>query len=336
MREVNVAIAGATGLVGREFIRVLEERRFPLASVRLLASERSEGKIMRVNGCDLEVERLTEDSFKGIDIALFSAGSGVSRRFSPIAAQCGVVVDNSKAFRMDDTVPLVVPEVNAGDVRDHRGIIAVPNCSTIQLVVALNPIHKVNPIKRVIVDTYQSVSGAGGKGVQELEQQIKAILAGKEPESGIFPHQIAFNVLPEIDTLLDNGYYNEEWKMIQETRKIMHAPELAISATAVRVPVYVGHSEAVHMELTHPMSPQEVREVLSQAPGVKVLDDPSNSSYPLALDAAGTDEVYVGRIRKDASHPRGIAMWVVADNVRKGAALNAVQIAELLICDHKG
>ena len=336
MREANVAIAGATGLVGREFIRVLEERRFPMASVRLLASERSEGKIMRVNGCDLKVERLTEDSFKGIDIALFSTGSSVSRRFSPIAAQCGVVVDNSKAFRMDDTVPLVVPEVNAEDIRNHRGIIAVPNCSTIQLVVALNPIHRVNPIKRVIVDTYQAVSGAGGKGVRELEQQIEAVLAGKEPESGTFPHQIAFNVLPEVDNLLDNGYYNEEWKLIQETRKIMHAPELAISATAVRVPVYVGHSEAVHMELTHPMSPEEVREVLSRAPGVRVVDDPSSSAYPMALDAAGTDDVYVGRIRKDVSHPLGIAMWVVADNVRKGAALNAVQIAELLVCDHNG
>jgi aspartate-semialdehyde dehydrogenase len=330
--KANVAIAGATGLVGRQFISMLEERNFPMSSIRLLASERSEGKMMRVNGDDVIVEKLDEKSFEGVDIVLFSAGSGVSRRYSPIAAKCGaVVVDNSKAFRMEEEVPLVVPEVNGTDALQHRGIIANPNCSTIQLVVALNPIHEVNPIKRVIVDTYQSVSGAGGAGVQELEEQAKAAVSGEEVKARKMPHPIAFNVIPEIDTLLDNGYFNEEWKIIQETRKIMHAPEMAISATAVRVPVYVSHSEAVHLELTDPMEPEEVREILARAPGMQVIDDPSKSRYPLPVDAAGTDDVYVGRIRKDASHPNGIAMWVVGDNVRKGAALNTVQIAEILV-----
>ncbi len=303
-----------------------------MSSVRLLASERSEGKVMQVKGRDVVVERLDEGSFDGVDIVLFSAGSGVSRKFSPIAAECGaVVVDNSKAFRMEENVPLVVPEVNADDVFKHEGIIANPNCSTIQLVVALAPIHRVNPIKRVIVDTYQSVSGAGGAGVQELEDQTRASVASEEVSARKMPHPIAFNVIPEIDTYLDNGYFNEEWKIVQETRKIMHAPEMAISATAVRVPVYVSHSEAVHMELTDPMDAQEVREVLSQAPGVHVIDNPASHEYPLPVSVAGTDDVFVGRIRKDASHPRGIALWVVGDNVRKGAALNTVQIAEVLI-----
>ena len=331
-REPRVAIAGATGLVGRQFISILEERDFPMSSVRLLASERSEGKVMRVKGQDVVVERLDENSFEGADIVLFSAGSGVSRKFSPIAAECGaVVVDNSKAFRMEEKVPLVVPEVNADDIFSHQGIIANPNCSTIQLVVALDPIHRVNPIKRVIVDTYQSVSGAGGAGVQELEEQTRAAVSGEEADARKMPHPIAFNVIPEIDTYLDNGYFNEEWKIVQETRKIMHAPEMAISATAVRVPVYVSHSEAVHLELTDPMDPQEVREVLARAPGVQVIDNPASHEYPLPRSAAGTDDVFVGRIRKDASHPSGIAMWVVGDNVRKGAALNTIQIAEVLV-----
>ena len=330
-REPSVAIAGATGLVGRQFISILEERDFPISSLRLLASERSEGKVMQFKGRAVVVERLHENSFEGVDIVLFSAGSGVSRKFSPIAAACGaVVVDNSKAFRMEENVPLVVPEVNAGDVFRHQGIIANPNCSTIQLVVALDPIHRVNPIKRVIVDTYQSVSGAGGAGVQELEGQTSAAVAGKEAGAQKMPHPIAFNVIPEIDTYLDNGYFNEEWKIVQETRKIMHAPEMAISATAVRVPVYVSHSEAVHLELTDPMEPQEIREILSQAPGVQVIDNPAAHEYPLPASTAGTDDVFIGRIRKDASHPSGIAMWVVADNVRKGAALNTIQIAEVL------
>ena len=303
-----------------------------MSSVRLLASERSEGKVMHVNGQDVVVERLDENSFEGVDIVLFSAGSGVSRKYSPIAAECGaVVVDNSKAFRMDRNVPLVVPEVNADDVFKHEGIIANPNCSTIQLVVALAPIHRVNPIKRVIVDTYQSVSGAGGAGVKELEGQTRAAFSGEEVGARKMPHPIAFNVIPEIDTYLDNGYFNEEWKIVQETRKIMHAPNMAISATAVRVPVYVSHSEAVHLELTDPMDAQEVREILSRAPGVQVIDNPAAHEYPLPTSVAGTDEVFVGRIRKDVSHPNGIAMWVVGDNVRKGAALNTIQIAEALV-----
>ena len=331
-REPRVAIAGATGLVGRQFISILEERDFPLSSLRLLASERSEGKVMQVKGQEMVVERLDENSFEGVDIALFSAGSDVSRKFSPMAAASGaVVVDNSKAFRMEENVPLVVPEVNADDVFRHRGIIANPNCSTIQLVVALDPIHRVNPIKRVIVDTYQSVSGAGGAGVQELEGQTRAAVTGEEAGAQKMPHPIAFNVIPEIDTYLDNGYFNEEWKIVQETRKIMHAPEMAISATAVRVPVYVSHSEAVHLELSAPMDPQEVRDVLTRAPGVQVIDSPAAHEYPLPASAAGTDDVFVGRIRKDVSHPCGIAMWVVADNVRKGAALNTIQIAEVLV-----
>lgn len=336
MRELNIAIVGATGLVGREFIKILDERKFPMASIRLLASVRSAGKRLQVNGSEVEVEELTHKSFKGVDIALFSAGSGISKEFSPVAAgDNAVVVDNSKAWRMEPNVPLVVPEVNPEDVWKHQGIIANPNCSTIQLVVALKPIHQVNPIKRVIVDTYQAVSGAGAGGVEELERQTDAIVEGNSFECKAFPHQIAFNVVPEIDVLLDNGYFNEEWKLIQETRKIMHAPEMAISATAVRVPVYVGHSEAVHMELTDPMSPQEVRETLADALGVKVVDDPANHAYPLALDAVGADTVLVGRIRKDVSHPNGIAMWVVGDNVRKGAATNAVQIAEILLNGQK-
>ncbi len=303
-----------------------------MSSVRLLASERSEGKVMHVNGQDVVVERLDENSFEGVDIVLFSAGSGVSRKYSPIAAECGaVVVDNSKAFRMDRNVPLVVPEVNADDVFKHEGIIANPNCSTIQLVMALDPIHRVNPIKRVIVDTYQSVSGAGGAGVQELEGQTRAAFSGEDPGARKMPHPIAFNVIPEIDTYLENGYFNEEWKIVQETRKIMHAPNMAISATAVRVPVYVSHSEAVHMELTDPMDPREVREILSRAQGVQVIDNPAAHEYPLPTSVAGTDDVFVGRIRKDVSHPNGIAMWVVGDNVRKGAALNTVQIAEVLL-----
>lgn len=331
-REPSIAIAGATGLVGRQFISILEEREFPMSSMRLLASERSEGKVMQVKGQDVVVERLDENSFAGVDIVLFSAGSGVSRRFSPIAAECGaVVVDNSKAFRMEENVPLVVPEVNADDVFKHRGIIANPNCSTIQLVVALDPIHRVNPIKRIIVDTYQSVSGAGAAGVQELEGQTRAAFSGEDPGAGKMPHPIAFNVIPEIDTYLDNGYFNEEWKIVQETRKIMHAPDMAISATAVRVPVYVSHSEAVHMELAEPMDPREVRDVLSRARGVQVIDNPAAHEYPLPASVAGTDDVFVGRIRKDASHPNGIAMWIVGDNVRKGAALNTVQIAEVLV-----
>lgn len=330
MKEYHVAIVGATGLVGQEFIRILVERSFPMASIRLLASERSVGRKLPVGDEEIAVEETTPGSFDGVDIALFSAGAENSRHFSPVAAKEGaVVIDNSSAFRMEKNVPLVVPEVNTDDIRKHRGIIANPNCSTIQLVVALWPLHKVNPIKRVVVDTYQSVSGVGGAAaLEELRTQVRQVLDGEPTVPHVFPHQIAFNLLPEIDVFLDNGYSKEEWKMLEETRKIMHADDLALSATCVRVPVLVGHSEAVHVEFSHPMLPDEAQRILSRAPGVRVLDDTSISLYPQPWAAAGSDEVFVGRIRKDASHPNGLAMWIVADNLRKGAALNAIQIAE--------
>lgn len=329
---LRVAILGATGLVGQEFINVLRQRKFPMASLRLLASEVSAGKKIRVGKEELEVEEATPQSFEGIDLALFSAGSDVSKVFAPIAARSGaVVVDNSAAWRMEPDVPLVVPEVNPDDVKQHKGIIANPNCSTIQMVVALNPLHKVNPIKRIIVDTYQSVSGTGKAAMEELSTQTKQVLNGQKTVPHVYPHQIAFNLLPHIDVFLGNGYTKEEWKMVQETRKIMHAPEIAISATCVRVPVYIGHSEAVHVEFSRPMTPEEARAILSKAPGVKVMDDPDVNMYPVPIAAAGHDETLVGRIRADNSHPNGLALWVVADNLRKGAALNAVQIAEVML-----
>lgn len=329
MKKYNVAIVGATGLVGREFIKVLEQRNFPISSIHLFASDRSAGKKLFVGHRQIEVKETSPSSFDHIDIALFSAGSEISRYFSPIAAQKGaVVIDNSAAFRMEPKVPLVVPEVNPEDIKEHQGVIANPNCSTIQMVVALYPLHKVNPIKRIIVTTYQSVSGTGAIAMEELTTQSKLVLEGHNVVPHVYPHQIAFNLLPEIDVFLDNGYTKEEWKMVEETRKIMHAPDIAISATCVRVPVFVGHSEAINVEFTHPITPDEARRILAQAPGVKVVDDPSVSLYPQPWSAAGSDDVFVGRIRADASHPNGLVMWVVADNVRKGAALNAVQIAE--------
>jgi aspartate-semialdehyde dehydrogenase len=332
MQRYKVAIVGATGLVGQEFIKVLEQREFPIDSIQLLASDRSSGKKLFVTHEEIEVKETVPESFKGIDIALFSAGAEISRYFSPIAAQSGaVVIDNSAAFRMEPTVPLVVPEVNPEDIKWHKGIIANPNCSTIQIVVALYPLHKANPIKRIIVDTYQAVSGNGSPAVDELTTQASQVLDGQTTIPHVFPHQIAFNVLPEIDVFLDNDYTKEEWKMLEETRKIMHADDIAISATCVRVPVFTGHSEAVNVEFSHPMSPEEAKHILAQAPGVKVLDDPTVSLYPQPWSAAGTDEVFIGRIRRDASHPNGLVMWVVADNLRKGAALNAIQIAEEMI-----
>lgn len=332
MKGYRVAIVGATGLVGQEFIKVLEQRHFPMDSVSLFASDRSAGKRMFVAHNEIEVKETSPESFEGIDIALFSAGAEISRHFSPIAAQAGaVVVDNSAAWRMDPSVPLVVPEINVEDIQWHKGIIANPNCSTIQMVVALYPLHKVNPIKRIVVSTYQAVSGTGSAAVEELTTQAKQVLNGQSTVPHVYPHQIAFNLLPEIDVFLDNGYTKEEWKMVEETRRIMHANEIAVSATCVRVPVFVSHSEAVHVEFSQPMSPDEARQILARAPGVKLLDDPVISLYPQPWSAAGTDEVYVGRIRRDASHPRGLAMWVVSDNVRKGAALNAVQIAEEMV-----
>ena len=332
MKKYKVAIAGATGMVGREFAKVLEQRSFPITSIELLASDRSVGKKLFFGDSKIAVKEAAPESFKGVDIALFSAGAEISRYFSPIAAQAGaVVIDNSSAFRMVDSVPLVVPEINPEDIKRHKGIIANPNCSTIQMVVAINPLHQASPIKRVIASTYQAVSGTGSAAVDELTTQSKQILNGQKTIPHVYPHQIAFNVLPEIDVFLDNGYTREEWKMVEETKKIMHAGDMAISATCARVPVYTSHSMAVNLEFSHPMSPDEARRILAQAPGVKVIDEPVISLYPQPWSAAGTDEVFVGRIRADSSNPNSLVMWIVADNLRKGAALNAVQIAEEMI-----
>lgn len=332
MGEYNVAIVGATGMVGQEFIKILVQRSFPVDSIRLLASDRSAGRKLMVNKQEIEVRETTPESFEGVDIALFSAGSEVSRHFSPIAAQSGaVVVDNSAAWRMEPDVPLIVPEVNPEDIGWHKGIIANPNCSTIQMVVALYPLHKVNPIKRIVVSTYQSVSGTGAAAVEELIVQSKQVLEGQAIIPHVYPHQIAFNALPEIDVFLDDGYTKEEQKMVEETKKIMHASEIAISATCVRVPVYTAHSEAVWVEFSSPMMPDDAERIFAGAPGVKILDDNAISLYPHPWMAAGTDEVFVGRIRRDTSHPNGLVMWIVADNLRKGAALNAIQIAEEMV-----
>jgi aspartate-semialdehyde dehydrogenase len=333
VKDYRVAIVGATGLVGQEFSKILLQRHFPMSSLHLMASDRSAGRKIPVGDKETEVEETTPDSFEDIDIALFSTGAEQSKHFAPIAARSGaVVIDNSSAWRMDKGVPLVVPEVNPGDIRHHKGIIANPNCSTIQMVVALYPLHKVNPIKRVIADTYQSVSGVGGIGaLEELRMQVKQVLEGEVTTPHVFPHQIAFNVLPEIDVFRDDGYTREERKMLEETRKIMHAPDIAISATCVRVPVLIGHAVAVHIEFAHSMAVDDAQRILSRAPGIKILDDTSISLYPQPWSAAGTDEVFVGRIRKDISHGNGLAMWICADNLRKGAALNAIQIAEEMI-----
>ena len=332
MSGPNLAIVGATGLVGREFIKVLEQRKFHYSSIHLYASDRSTGKKLYVNHEALEVKETSQNSFDNIDMALFSAGTETSRQYSPVAVRAGaVVIDNSAAFRMDPDVPLVVPEINVEDIKKHKGIISNPNCSTIQMVVALYPLHRVNPIKRITVATYQSVSGTGQAAMEELTTQSKLILEGHTAVPHVYPHQIAFNLLPEIDVFLDNGYTKEEWKMVEETRKIMHAPDITMSATCVRVPVFIGHSEAIHVEFTNPISPADASEILVQAPGVRVLDDIGVSLYPQPWSVAGSDDVFVGRIRRDVSCPNGLAMWVVADNIRKGAALNAVQIAEEMI-----
>ena len=332
MKAYRVAIVGATGMVGQEFIKVLEQRNFPVESLDLLASDRSAGKKLYFNHREIEVKETTPESFKGIDIALFSAGADISRYFAPLAVQAGAaVVDNSSAWRMDPKVPLVVPEINVEDIKKHKGIIANPNCSTIQMVVPLYPLHKTNPIKRIIASTYQSVSGTGIAAMDELTNQTKQVLNGQTVVPHVYSHQIAFNVLPEIDVFLDNAYTKEEWKMVEETRKIMHDDNIAVSATCVRVPVFIGHSEAVTVEFTNSISPDEARRILSQSPGVKLMDDPAISLYPQAYSAAGTDDVYVGRIRRDVSHSNSLVMWIVADNIRKGAALNSVQIAEEMI-----
>lgn len=332
IRKYHTAIVGATELVGQELIRVLEQRNFPLASIHLLASDRSVGSRMWVNHREVEVKELTANSFDPVDIALFCTGPDISRRYAPTAARRGaVVIDNSPAFRMNARIPLIVPEVNAEDMENHRGLIANPNSATIQIAVALYPLHKVNPIKRILIDTYQSVSGTGKAAVDELNSQSKAILEGKATVPHIYHHQIAFNILPEVDVFLDDGYTKEEWMIINETRKIFHDNKMDISATCVRVPVVTGYSGSIHVEFTESMSPEEARNILANAPGVRVLDNPSISHYPHPWAVTGGDEVFVGRIRKDASHSNGLAIWVVADNIRKGAALNAVQIAEELI-----
>ena len=333
-REYNIAIAGATGAVGQEFIKVLEERKFPVKTIKMLASANSAGKELEFNGRACKVEQLTEASFEGVEIALFSAGGDRSKQFAPAAAKAGaVVIDNSSAWRMDPDVPLVVPEVNAHAIALYKkkGIIANPNCSTIQMVVALNPLHQKAKIKRIVVSTYQSVSGAGQKGIDELSQQVRDLFSFREVKKAAFPHQIAFNCIPQIDVFEADGYTKEEKKMVNETRKIMEAPAIEVSPTCVRVPVFFGHSESVNVEFENDLSPEEAREILKAAPGVGLLDDPASGLYPLAIEAAGKDDTFVGRIRRDPSVKHGLALWIVSDNIRKGAALNAVQIAEEMV-----
>lgn len=332
-RSFSVAVAGATGAVGQAMRQVLEERSFPVREIRFLASERSVGKRLPFRGEMIPVQKLDHDSFAGVDIALFSAGGERSLVFAPSAARSGaVVIDNSSAWRMDPVVPLVVPEVNPHAIAGYKtkGIIANPNCSTIQMVVALKPLHDFARITRIVVSTYQAVSGTGQKAIAELEDQVRAWTAGSPMERRVYPYQIAFNCLPHIDSFLENGYTKEEMKMVNETRKIMEAPEIRVAATTVRVPVFYGHSESVNVEFERPISPEKARELLEGAPGVKLVDDPSKNIYPLAIDVAGQDLTFVGRIRRDLSCENALALWIVADNIRKGAATNAVQIAEIL------
>jgi aspartate-semialdehyde dehydrogenase len=327
----NVAIVGATGAVGQEFLKILAERGFPVNQLRLLATKRSAGKKISWQGREIEVQETTYESFKGIDIALFAGGSA-STEYAQAAVESGaVVIDNSSAFRMDPNVPLIVPEVNPEDVKWHKGIIANPNCSTIILVVALKPILDLAGIKRVVVSTYQAVSGAGREGIEELESQIRAWTKGEELKNQVFPYQIAFNLVPRIDVFGEGDYTKEEWKMVKETQKIFHRPEMAVTATTVRVPVMRSHSESVNIETERKVSIPEIRKVLDKAPGLIVVDDSSKDLYPMPLFAADTDDVYVGRIREDFSIEKGINLWVVGDQIRKGAATNAVQIAELIL-----
>ena len=327
----HVAIAGATGAVGTEFLKLLEAREFPMKSLRLLASSRSAGSKLKFRGENLEVEELTPKSFKGIDIAFFSAGGSRSKEFAPYAVDSGaVVIDNSSAFRMDEKVPLVVPEINPKQAFEHQGLIANPNCSTIQMVVALNPIHRAANIQRVVVSTYQAVSGAGASAMEELKQQLRAWANDEPMKQEVFPTQIAFNLFPHIDVFQDNGYTKEEMKMVHETRKIMNAPNMQISATCVRVAVLRAHSEAVWVETEKPLSKSEARELFEKEPGIVVQDERESGGYPTPWHITETQETYVGRIRKDISHPNGLTFWVVADQLYKGAALNAIQIAEVL------
>ena len=334
--QYNVAVVGATGAVGEQMREVLEERHFPVGELRLLASERSAGQFLPFQNKQIRVEILNDDSFADIDIGLFSAGGAVSAKYAPIAVGAGaVVVDNTSFFRMEPDIPLVVPEVNAKEIGNYknRGIIANPNCSTIQMVVALKPLHDAARIKRIVVSTYQSVSGAGRKAMEELSQQVAALFNGKEIEKEKFPHQIAFNCIPHIDAFMDGGYTKEEWKLINETRKIFNEPLLPITATTVRVPVFCSHSESVNVETERKLTATQAKALLREAPGIVVADEPQANVYPMAIDAVGKDATYVGRIRDDDSVANGLNLWVVADNLRKGAALNAVQIAEILIRD---
>ncbi len=332
MKKYRVAVVGATGAVGTEMLNILKERKFPVESVAALASERSAGKSVKFGNETVAVSVLDRNSFAGIDFALFSAGGSVSQEFAPVAAKAGaVVIDNTSAFRMDKDVPLVVPEVNPADAFKHKGIIANPNCSTIQMVVALKPIHDRAQIRRIVVSTYQAVSGAGQRAMTCLLEESRKMLAGEKFQPTVFPYQIAFNLIPQIDVFTESGYTKEELKMVNETKKIMGDESIRVSATTVRVPVLRGHSESVNVETARKITAAQVKELLKNAPGVVLVDEPENKKYPLPIVAAGTDPVYVGRIREDLSIENGINLWVVSDNLRKGAALNAVQIAELFI-----
>ena len=333
-KPLTVAVVGATGVVGRTMIAVLDEREFPVRELRLLASGRSAGQTVSRGGDSLRIGEATPDAFDGVDIALFSAGADVSRRLAPEAVRRGAtVIDNSSAWRMDPGVPLVVSQVNAADLEGHQGIVANPNCSTMQMAPVLMALRDSVGLERVIADTYQSVSGTGAEAIDELEDQIRAHVAGQPKRAAVYPHPIAFNALPEIDVFLPNGYTKEEWKVVTENRKILALPELRISCTAVRVPVFVSHSEAIHVETHEAITPDRARALFAAVPGVVVVDDPATHRYPLATEAAGLDEIFVGRIRRDPSiaGDRGLAFWVVSDNVRKGAATNAVEIAEALV-----
>ncbi len=329
----TVAVVGATGAVGMEMLATLEARTFPVDRLLPFASSKSAGGHVRFRGAEVNVHVLTKDSFRGVDVALFSAGTDVSKEYAPIAAEAGaVVIDNSSAWRMDPQVPLVVPEVNLHDLEKHQGLIANPNCSTIQMVVALKPLHDHAQITRVVVSTYQSVSGTGRDAMDELAEQCRRRLMNfDDVHPTVYPHQIAFNCLPHIDDFLPSGSTKEEMKMVNETKKILGAPLMGISATTVRVPVFISHAESINVETKNKVSVQEARAIFSTAPGVQLYDDPSRRVYPMPIDAVGTDAVFVGRIREDESIPNGLNLWVVADNLRKGAALNAVQIAEAVV-----
>lgn len=336
-KKFTVAVVGATGVVGAEMLKVLGERKFPVAKIVPLASEKSLGMKCEFDGEEIPVQALDENSFRGVDIALFSAGGDISKKYAPIAVESGaVVIDNTSAFRMERDVPLVVPEVNPGAIKNFkkRGIIANPNCSTIQMVIVLAPLHAQARIKRVVVATYQSVSGAGKEAMEELSAQSVALFSSKECRTSVFPHRIAFNCIPHIDVFLGDGSTKEEEKMVRETKKIMGDDSIGVVATTVRVPVFFGHSEAVNIEFASPMLPATAREILEKSPGVSVIDDPKHHKYPMAINSVGKDDVFVGRIRRDETVAHGLSMWIVADNIRKGAALNAVQIAEILAREH--